>query len=105
MMPMPKGSTAWEKEPRRQMRSFAIRVFMTGLMLGMGIGEIRFQHFHIVWRKCKYLRIVGGASAGVCCPQCLWPWPPGIIGASYRSHQVRPQGRTDPDASPLSPGS
>ncbi len=53
MMPMPKGSTAWEKEPGRQMRSFAIRVFMTGLMLGMGIGEIRFQHFHIVWEEMQ----------------------------------------------------
>jgi hypothetical protein len=53
MMPMPKGSTAWEKEPRRQMRSFTIRVFMTGLMLGMGIGEIRFDHFHIVWAEMQ----------------------------------------------------
>jgi hypothetical protein len=51
MIPMPKGATATEKEPRRQMRSFTIRVFMTGLMLGLGIGEIRFQHFHIVWEE------------------------------------------------------
>jgi hypothetical protein len=51
MMPMPKGATAWESEPRRQMRSFVIRVFMSGMMLGMGVGEIRFQHFHIVWEE------------------------------------------------------
>jgi hypothetical protein len=51
MMPMPKGATAWGKEPQRQMRPFVIRVFMSGVMLGMGIGEIRMQHFHIVWEE------------------------------------------------------
>jgi hypothetical protein len=53
MMPMPKGATAWEKEPQRTMRSFVTRVFMSGLMLGLGIGEIRFDHFHIVWAEMQ----------------------------------------------------
>jgi hypothetical protein len=52
-MPMPKGTTAWEKEPQRKMRSFVIRVFASGLALGMGIGEIRFDHFHIVWTEMQ----------------------------------------------------
>jgi hypothetical protein len=52
-MSMPKGITAWEKEPRRLMRSFVIRVFLVGFGLGMGIGEIRFSHFHIVWAEMQ----------------------------------------------------
>jgi hypothetical protein len=50
---MPKGVTAWEKEPRRLMRSFVIRVFLVGFALGMGIGQIRFDHFHIVWAEMQ----------------------------------------------------
>lgn len=50
---MPKGVTAWEKESRRLMRSFVIRVFLVGFALGMGIGEIRFDHFHIVWAEMQ----------------------------------------------------
>ena len=52
-MSMPKGVTAWEKEPRRLMRSFVIRVFLVGFAVGMGTGEIRFDHFHIVWAEMQ----------------------------------------------------
>jgi hypothetical protein len=50
---MPNGVTAWKKEPRRLMRSFVIRIFLVGFTLGMGIGEIRFEHFHIVWAEMQ----------------------------------------------------
>jgi hypothetical protein len=77
MMSMPKGSTAWEKEPRRQMRSFVIRVYFYGLMLGMGIGEIRFQNFHIVWEEMqiptnRWWGVGWCVLAGVCGALAAW---------------------------------
>jgi hypothetical protein len=52
-MSIPKGVTAWEKEPRRLLRSFVTWVFLVGFALGMGIGEIRFDHFHIMWAEMQ----------------------------------------------------
>lgn len=52
-MSMPNSVTALEKEPPRLTRSFVFRVFLVGFSLGMGIGEIRFDHFHIVWAEMQ----------------------------------------------------
>jgi hypothetical protein len=53
MMPMQNGATAWEKDPHRQMRSFVIRVFLCGFMLGAGFGEIRMNHFRVIWDEMQ----------------------------------------------------
>ncbi len=50
---MPNGATAYKKEPWRLMRSFVIRIFLVGFTLGMSVGEIRFEHFHLVWSEME----------------------------------------------------
>jgi hypothetical protein len=77
MMSMPKGVTALEKESQRKMRSVVILVFFSGLILGMGIGQIRFQHFHIVWEEMqipanRWWAVGWDVLAGVCGALVAW---------------------------------
>ena len=51
MMPMPNAAAATEQSANRQLRAFVFRVFVIGVMLGIGIGQIRMQHFHIAWEE------------------------------------------------------
>jgi hypothetical protein len=51
MMPISSAAVATEKRDHPQLRGFIFRVFAVGLMLGIGIGQVRMQHFHIAWEE------------------------------------------------------
>ena len=38
MMPMPKGATAWEREPQRKMRPVLFWTFSSGVIVGLAMG-------------------------------------------------------------------
>ena len=94
---MPKGVTAWEKEPRRLMRSFVIRVFLVGFALGMGIGEIRFDHFHIVWAgNANSCESVVGRRRVFANRSIYGPGRQGLLAQDTIVGEFVPRGRTVP---------
>ena len=79
MISMSKEFTALEREPRRIVRSFVISVFLAGLALGMGVGEIRFDNFRIVWAEMQ-------VPANRCLGVCVWLFTAVLMAIAARDY-------------------